>query len=92
MDRGAWQATVHAVAESDTTKQLTHILQFFITYHRAANKYIQHGTVHMSRFQPGKNYACRRAGTEKGAGWQVVGWMPMIVWEGTTVGIFYFSL
>ena len=43
-------------------------------------------------FNQAKNYACRRAGTKKGAGWQVVGWMPMIVWEGTTVGIFYFSL
>ena len=25
MDRGAWQATVHSVTGSDTTKQLTHI-------------------------------------------------------------------
>ena len=24
MDRGAWRVTVHAVAESNTTKQLTH--------------------------------------------------------------------
>ena len=25
MDRGAWWATIHRVAESDTTKQLTHL-------------------------------------------------------------------
>ena len=28
MDRGAWQATVHRVAESDMTEQLTHTLWF----------------------------------------------------------------
>ena len=28
MDRGAWQATVHGVTESDTTKQLTLSLIF----------------------------------------------------------------
>ena len=27
-DRGAWWATVHVVTESDTTDQLTHILQY----------------------------------------------------------------
>ena len=25
MDRGAWQSIVHAVAELDTTEQLTHV-------------------------------------------------------------------
>ena len=26
MDRGAWQATIHLVAELDTTEQLTHTI------------------------------------------------------------------
>ena len=28
MDRGAWQATVHGVSESDTAEQLTHTALF----------------------------------------------------------------
>ena len=31
MDRGAWRATVHGVAESDTTKQLTHFIYLLIS-------------------------------------------------------------
>ena len=30
MDKGAWQATVHKVTESDTTEQLTHSLSLHI--------------------------------------------------------------
>ena len=29
MERGAWQATVNGVAESGTTEQLTHIIEFW---------------------------------------------------------------
>ena len=32
MDREAWQATVHGVTESDTTKQLALSLLYFFTF------------------------------------------------------------
>ena len=41
MDRGTWQATVHGIAELDTTEQLTLLLLFMLKTLNASYKVIE---------------------------------------------------
>ena len=63
MDRGAWQATVHGITESDTTKQLsththTHLPRKSKEAHENHDEYSGHSLKFLGKAKRRSNYFC----------------------------------